>query len=68
MLMAVLDAIYRRKMESAVYSVRDDLVNPTIIAIPCFLGDSLQFANILLCVLQGLSLIFLHVKYMMFPN
>ena len=50
-----------RKMEPAVHSVRDDLVNPTTIATLCFLTDALHFTNISKCILQGSSLHFLNV-------
>lgn len=62
-LVASLDAIYLRKQEPAVRGLRDELIQPKVIATMCFLADVLQSTNTLQIILQGArKLIFFRVK------
>ena len=60
-LVASLDAIYLRKQEAAVRRLRDELIQPNVIATMCFLADVLQSTNMLQTILQGACLNFLQI-------
>ena len=60
-LVASLDAIYLRKQEPAVRGLRDELIQPNVIATMCFLADVLQSTNTLQRILQRARLNFLQI-------